>query len=427
MQSMQKITNINLSYFCYFFNCFETDAVGKLCYNTNITEPKPSMRQARRGGSFYMKKWIDADFGAHLSLLKTLAAIPAPSHHEEQRAAFIKNWLEEAGAEKVYIDAAQNVILPFLRDDSDAITVYMAHTDVVFPDLTPLPVTQDGNILRAPGVGDDTANVAAILTCARYILEQGLRPRESVLLVLNSCEEGLGNLKGVRQIVSDFSPHIRELISFDCTLDEGLICRAVGSERWRISAATAGGHSYGDFGRPNAVHRMAQLVSRLYQQQLPAWPDQHTTYNVGVISGGTSVNTIAQDAQILYEYRSDDARALDFMRKQFFRIMEEVKDQDVSWSRELLGERPCGGAVDTAAWEKLLQRCAAAIENVTGVRPGRRSGSTDANIPLSQGIPAVTFGLYRGGGAHTREEWLDIDSLKPGLELCFELVTSHFV
>ena len=373
-----------------------------------------------------MQRWIDENFDAHLALLKTLAAIPAPSHHEEKRAGFIHSWLVRSGADDAYVDDAMNVILPFGCQGRDDITVYLAHTDVVFPDLTALPVRQEGNSLFAPGVGDDTANVAAILTCAKYILQHGLKPREPVLLVLNSCEEGLGNLKGVRQIVHDFAGRIKEMISFDCTLGEGLVCRAVGSERWRIRASTIGGHSFGDFGNPNAIHLTAGLINRLYSQNMPDWEDQKTTYNVGTITGGTSVNTIAQDAEILYEYRSDDKKALDHMRRQFYGIMEEVKGPNVQWELELLGERPCGGDVDEAAQERLLQRCEEAIKAVTGEPVRRRSGSTDANIPLSQGIPAATFGLYQGGGAHTREEWLDIASLKPGLLLGLSLITSHF-
>lgn len=373
-----------------------------------------------------MQQWVDENFDAHLALLKTLAAIPAPSHHEEKRAGFIHNWLVATGANDAYIDEAKNVILPFDCDGRDGITVYLAHTDVVFPDLTPLPVRQEGRMLYAPGVGDDTANAAAILTCAKYILQQGLRPREPVLLVLDSGEEGLGNLKGVRQIVHDFAGRIKEMISFDCTMGEGMVCRAVGSERWRIKASTVGGHSFGDFGSPNAIHLMAGLINRLYSQKMPYWGDQKTTYNVGTVAGGTSVNTIAQDAEILYEYRSDDKKALDYMRRQFSVIMEEVKGPDARWELELLGERPCGGGVDAAAEERLLQRCEKAIEAITGEPVLRRSGSTDANIPFSLGIPAVTFGLYQGGGAHTREEWLDIDSLKPGLLLGLDLITSHF-
>ncbi|MBO4406548.1 MAG: M20/M25/M40 family metallo-hydrolase [Clostridia bacterium] len=373
-----------------------------------------------------MKEWIDGYFDTHVELLKTLAAIPAPSHHEDRRVAFIKNWLEEAGAEGVYVDSAKNVILPFGLELPGKITVYMAHTDVVFPDLTPLPVRAEGGNIYAPGVGDDTANVVGVLTSVKYILEHGLKPREPVLLVLNSCEEGLGNLDGSRQIMKDFAGRVGELISFDGGYKGGMTVRAVGSERWRIRCRTVGGHSYGSFGNPNAIHRLAGLIMRFYEQPLPDWEDQKTTYNVGTISGGTSVNTIAQDAEMLYEYRSDDRKALQFMHDQFFRILEEAKGPDASFDAELLGERPCSGEIDEEAFERLLARCEKEIAKVAGEPVKRHSGSTDANIPLATGTPAVTFGLCVGEKAHTREEWVNVESLREGLPIAINLITSHF-
>ena len=373
-----------------------------------------------------MKEWIDKYFDTHVKLLETLAAIPSPSHHEERRAAFLQQWLKEAGAEGVYVDAAKNVILPFGIRDRDDITVYMAHIDVVFPDTSPLPVRiEDGN-MYAPGVGDDTANVTALLTCVKYILDHGLKPKEPVLLVFNSCEEGLGNLDGCRQIMKDFEGRIKELVSFDGSIKGGMIVRSVGSERWKVRCRTIGGHSYSAFGNPNAIHHLAKLITRLYEQSMPDWEDQKTTYNVGLISGGTSVNTIAQDAEMLYEYRSDDRKALAFMQEQFFRILREAEGPDASFETELLGERPCNGDVDPEAWEKLLSRCEKEITKITGEAVRRHSASTDANIPLSMGIPATTFGMYVGGKAHTREEWLNIESLRTGLPLVLNLVTSHF-
>lgn len=373
-----------------------------------------------------MKTWINNYFETHLDLLKTLATIPAPSHQEDARAAFIQNWLVQAGARGAYIDEAKNVLLPMGCEGRQDITVYMAHTDVVFPDLTPLPLREEGGRLYAPGVGDDTANVAAILTIIRYILENGLTPKEPVLFVLNSCEEGLGNLKGVRQIMTDFAGRIKEVISFDGTLPGKITARAVGSERWRVRCSTIGGHSFGAFGNPNAIHRLALLINRLYQQDLPNWPDQKTTYNVGTVAGGTTVNSIAQQAEMLYEYRSDDEKALAKMRGQFFALLEEINGEEARFEKELLGERPCGSAVDPAAAQALWDRCTRVIREVTGREAFPASGSTDANIPLSLGIPALTFGLYTGAQSHTREEWLEIESLGPGLELGLSLVLEHF-
>ena len=369
--------------------------------------------------------WCEEHVAEQIELLKVLAAIPAPSHHEEKRAEFIQAWLHRCGAEDAYIDEAKNVVLPMGCDGRDDIHVYMAHTDVVFPDMTPLPVREENGRLYAPGVGDDTANVSALMMCVKYLLSTGMVPEEPVLLVFNSCEEGLGNLKGVRQIMSGYQGRIAELVSFDGQYT-ALVTRAVGSERWLVEVSTIGGHSYGAFGNPNAIAQLARLVGKLYEQEVPVVAHRKTTYNVGTIAGGTSVNTIAQDAQMTYEYRSDDLESLQTMRSQFRKLVEEADCEEAQFKLTLLGERPCGSYVPADRHQKLLDRCAQAIEEVTGTTPSYRSSSTDANIPLSLGIPATTFGLYLGAKAHTREEYIEIGSLLPGLKIGLKLVSSHF-
>lgn len=372
-----------------------------------------------------MKNWIKDHFEEHLQLLKTLSAIPAPSHREDERVAFLLGWLKEHGFERAYSDEAKNVIVPFFGEEDGAISFYSAHTDVVFPDETPLLVREEGGRLCAPGVGDDTANAAAMLTMLLYIKERRPVQTSPFAFVFNSCEEGLGNLKGIRQIMKDFGGRVKQLVSFDCSFEEGMVVRAVGSERWRVTASTRGGHSYMDFGSPNAIERMAALVGRLYAQPVPAAENSRATYNVGTISGGTSINTIAQSCEMLYEYRSDDRACLEALRESFKKLLGEAGSDEARFEAELIGERPCGGNVDEKALEALFGRCEAAIVRVTGEKPKRFSASTDANIPLSLGIPAVTFGLFSGEGAHTREEWLDISSLAAGLEIGLTLLLAE--
>ena len=369
--------------------------------------------------------WCQEHHAEHIALLKALAVIPAPSHQEQQRAAFIQNWLRQAGAEHVTVDSACNVLLPLGDCSGGDISVFMAHTDVVFPDTTPLPLHEENGRLFAPGVGDDTANVVALMLCAKYLLTHALRPARPVLLVFNSCEEGLGNLKGVRQLMSDYAGRIREVVSFDLTWST-LVSRAVGSERWLVKAVTQGGHSYLDFGRPNAIAHLANLISRLYRQPLPHQPGQTTTYNVGTITGGTSVNTIAQEAEMTYEYRSDHRDSLALMREQFSAILAQAQTPQVRFEATLLGERPCAGAVDPRRQRELLQRCAQAVEAVTGSAPKLVSLSTDANLPLSLGVPATTLGLCQGALAHTRQEYVELSSLTPGLAIGLKLILPLF-
>lgn len=357
-------------------------------------------------------------------LLLELAQIPAPSNHEEKRAAFCRQWLEEQGAQGVYIDDALNVIYPIGCTDSNPLTVYMAHSDVVFPDTEPLPLKMENSKILCPGVGDDTANVAALLMTAKYIAQNGLQTGgEGVLLVINSGEEGLGNLKGSRRIVQDFGSRIREFISLDGGIGSCVV-KAVGSKRYRVAVRTEGGHSYGAFGNRNAIAYLASLIDTLYTMKVP--PKGKTTYNVGTISGGTSVNTIAQYAEMLYEFRSDERESLEIMEKHFDAAIDFYRAKGIEVEVELLGERPCSGEVDKAREEKLMQRAAQASKRHADVEMTFHAGSTDCNIPLSMGIPAICTGCYVGGGAHTREEWVQIDSLLPGLKIAFELVLHHF-
>ena len=361
-----------------------------------------------------MFEFAEAHAAEQLALLKTLAAIPAPSHREERRVEFICNWLLQQGTNDVRVDDALNVILRFPHEDDGPYTVFTAHTDVVFPDTTPLPVREENGILYAPGVGDDTANLVTLMLIAKYLIENDYKPMVPTLFVFNSCEEGLGNLKGIRQICKDW--RVREHITFDGCFDS-VVCRAVGSERWKVRVKTVGGHSYASFGNPNAIAALSEMITRLYRQPVPVAADRKTTYNVGGISGGTSVNTIAQNAEMLYEYRSDDLACMEQMRRQFFDVFNDMNCGDTVFEKELIGERPCSAVSDTAALEKLLDRCSRANFAVTGVETVRRPSSTDANIPLSMGIPATSIGLYRGAQAHTREEWLEISSLVPGLKV----------
>lgn len=368
--------------------------------------------------------YIDEHREEALQLLIELAQIPAPSNHEQKRAAFCKAWMEKQGAKGVYIDEALNVIYPVGCTDDKPLVVYMAHSDVVFPDMDRLPLRVEEGRIYCPGVGDDTANVAALLTVAKYIAQHEVKPRnEGVLIVINSGEEGLGNLKGSRRIVADFGSRIREFITLDGG-GTGGVNRAVGSKRYRISVDTEGGHSYGAFGNRNAIAYLASMIDVLYTMKVP--PKGKTTYNVGTISGGTSVNTIAQHAQMLYEFRSDERESLAVMEQHLNATVDLYRAKGVEVSVELVGDRPCSGEVDEVRERALMGRAGAVCEKHFEGTMSWHAGSTDCNVPLAAGIPAVCVGCYMGRGAHTREEYVEIDSLLPGLRVAFELLLHHF-
>ena len=359
-------------------------------------------------------------------LIRDLCAIPAPSHHEEKRAEFCKNWFENMGAKGVYIDEALNVVCPHHVTEDGPVTVFMAHTDTVFPDLEPMPFVETEDTFHCPGVCDDTANLAVMMLCARYFIQKDIPGKTGILFVANSCEEGLGNLKGCRAIANRYGKRMESLVTFDGHSLNAVVHHAVGSHRYRVTVKTEGGHSFVDFGKPNAIAVLSDMISRLYQIEVPTQPGSKTTYNVGTISGGTSVNTICQEAAMLYEYRSDNHLCLGKMQEMFRQILEACRKEGITIEAELLGERPCSANVDPHALEALKQKAADSVLRITGQEAKFVSGSTDCNIPLSLGIPSVCLGVCEAAGLHTREEVLYLKSLPQGSKLCMDFLCHFF-
>jgi acetylornithine deacetylase/succinyl-diaminopimelate desuccinylase-like protein len=246
-----------------------------------------------------------------------------------------------------------------------------------------------------------------------------------VLFVADSCEEGLGNLKGCKAIMHAYGSRVKAFLSLDGDVTH-VCAQAVGSARYRITARTKGGHSFADFGNRNAIAVLAGIACALYRQRLPEYLGSTTTYNVGTMQGGTSVNTIAQEAEMLYEYRSNDRAALEIMRKHFEAAIDFYRAKGIEVTVTMVGNRPCSGEVDEEKHQALKERAMAAIKNNYDLDARLASGSTDCNIPLSMGIPSVCVGCVRGGKAHTREEYVELDSLEPGYRTAFELILHHF-
>ena len=369
-----------------------------------------------------IKTFAKEHFEEYKALICQLTAIPAPSHHEERRAAFICEYLHQLGYGQAFIDDAKNVICEVKGSDLEApVHIFMAHTDTVFPDETEIPVVVEDGCIKAPGVGDDTTNVCAILMTLKYLSEKKIVPKQTMVFALNSCEEGLGNLKGCRALVKQYTGRIGQLVSYDCGYNAGTVW-AVGSRRYEIRIRTTGGHSYADFGATNAIAVAADMIHDFYEIDTNTMPGK-TTYNVGLIEGGTSVNTIAQDVKILYEYRSDRMMGLELMEREMSAIIDKYTDrEDARVDIEMIGDRPSMGQVDKKKMAELQKRAEGIIFRNTGVMPMFGSGSADCNIPLSMGIPAICFGVYLGGGQHTREEYVRIDSLETGLCAAMEMI-----
>ena len=215
-----------------------------------------------------VKEYIASSLEENYALIEKLSLIPSPSHFEDEKAEFCKRWLEDIGAKGVYIDEAKNVVYPINCDGCDDIIVFMAHTDTVFPASTPLFFKRDEENFYAPGVTDDTCCLTAMLFVIRYIIQNNINSKTGILFVANSCEEGLGNLKGSRQIVKDFGSRIREFYTFDSSYSH-VANRCVGSHRYEIECTTIGGHSYSAFGNPNAIAELSRLICDLYSVSVP--------------------------------------------------------------------------------------------------------------------------------------------------------------
>ena len=341
-----------------------------------------------------------------LELLKTIISIPSPTGREQVKGKWILQYLHSLGADGAYRDDSGNILYPCRLKKGQKAALYTAHMDTVFEKLSEIPIHQSKNILSAPSCSDNSASIAGLLFIIKMIFDLKLTPPQGILFAFDVGEEGLGNLKGIRQIMTDWAGRISEVVAVDCTFDT-FVATAVGSRRYEVTIETPGGHSWMGFGNANAIAAAASVIDSLYRLSLPAEPK--TTYNVGTISGGTTVNSIAAKVRFTVDLRSEDGTSLDSLDKAFHALLEKPS-RDVRISLKSIGERPCS-QVD----QNPLVRRITAIRKQQGLTTTCIAGSTDANIPLSQGIPAISFGFCRSRREHTLEESLDLDTFLPGM------------
>ena len=354
---------------------------------------------------------------ALLDLCISVQQVPAPTDDEEQRALWVAEYLRTRNFPEVFQDDLHNVYARIPGRTSKPVLMISAHTDTVFPIETDLTVTVDKARKRAfgPAIGDNSVGVAALLALA-----QALRPLEpppvDIWFVANSGEEGLGDLRGMRAAVDRLQEKIGACIVIEGMGLGRIVHQGLGSRRYKVSVSAPGGHSWSDFGSPSAIHILTQIAAELATMQLPTSP--RTTYNVGRIWGGTSVNTIAQSAALELDLRSENGEGLQSMIDQTQRIVarhqKATKKRDVTIAIETIGDRPTGEIpVDhplvIAATESLAMAGLGAPRTL-------RMSSTDANIPLSRGIPAVCVGITEGGDAHRLGEWIRSAPLPQGMQ-----------
>jgi di/tripeptidase len=261
--------------------------------------------------------------------------------------------------------------------------------------------------------------VAALFGLVWSLRERGTRLPGDLWLVANTGEEGLGDLRGMKLVVDRFGAQARYLIIEGMALGH-IYHRAVAVQRYRISAQTAGGHAWSDYGQPSAVHELAALTTQIVSMHLPLAP--RTTLNVGKIAGGTSINTVAAEASLELDMRSESAQALSELVSRVDALIETANRPGVRVEAESIGRRP-GGSIPAS---HPLVELAVAGSRAQGVDPSLIGGSTDANVPLSRGIPAVVMGVTTGGGAHTLGEFLDVEPVARGMDALTDFVERVF-
>jgi tripeptide aminopeptidase len=350
-----------------------------------------------------------------------ITEIPAPPFQEAARASVVKTLLSAAGLD-VQIDKTGNVIGELPGASEREIVMLTAHLDTVFPPGTDVRVRREPNRMSAPGISDNGTGLAALISIARAIRESQIKPRRTILFVADVGEEGEGNLRGMRALVDAYRTKLKAAVVLDGSGTEHVTTKALASRRLEVLITGPGGHSWSDFGMPNPINALVRGSIRFINTKVPASP--RTTFNLGQIEGGTSVNSIPYDAKLKVDIRSeseDELAKLETALRESISAgtrdeMDSSRDRSkgkLEWKIEVLGTRPGG---ELAANSPLLAALRAADEFVGNQSRIERS-STDANIPLANGIDAISIGAGgTGGGAHSLQEWYDPQGREMGLK-----------
>jgi tripeptide aminopeptidase len=355
-------------------------------------------------------------------LCMAVQQVPAPTGAEGERAGFIAARFREMGFAEVEVDDTPNVYAHVAGAGLGPAVLVSAHLDTVFPEGTDLTNRREGNRIYGPGIGDCSMGLAGLLVLGERLSKAEKAPDCDVWFVANAGEEGLGDLRGMRVAVARLHNRLKACIVLEGTSSgPGTIThRGLGVRRYKIEARAKGGHSWGSFGEPSAIHELVRVASLITRWEVPTSP--RATFNIGVIEGGTSVNTIAAHASLLLDLRSEDREELTRLIRRTEELVEAANSiGDAQFSATVVGDRPTG----EIPIEHPLVAEAARILTELGMPSEEiryRIGSTDANIPLSHGIPAVTIYLTEGHDAHRETEWLSLEMLPTGMTLAWRLM-----
>lgn len=362
--------------------------------------------------------FIESDYDRFVQELIALNEIPAPPFKELARAKAYAEMLRKAGLSDVSIDEEGNA-MGVRRGAGPAggpVVAVLAHLDTVFPEGTDVKVKRQGTRLAAPGIGDNTRGIALMLAVVRAISAARIQTASDVLFVGNVGEEGEGDLRGVKYLLrkGQYKDRIKQFIAIDGQDPSAITRGGVGSLRYRVSFKGPGGHSYGAFGLVNPAFAMGGAIAKFSKLQVSSEPK--TTFNVGAVAGGTSVNSIPAGVHMDVDLRSESCAELKKINDAFLGMVKQAVDEEnaarstregkIEADPKLIGDRPCG---ETALSSSIVQT-ATAVVKAYGLTPRYGISSTDSNVPMNMGIPAITIGRGGPGGrAHSPDEWTDVE------------------
>lgn len=356
--------------------------------------------------------YLVAQVGVTEEAAVRIQQIPAPTFAEQARGRYVLERFRALGLADVRMDEQANVTGRLRGREPGPGVLVSAHLDTVFPAETDLTARRDGERLWGPGIGDNSMGVAGLLALADALCQT--TPRRDLWFAANIGEEGLGNLQGMWTVVRALQPHLGAVVVLEGGAYGVVIHEGIGVQRRRLTVEAAGGHAWSDFGAPSAIHELCRLGAALAELNVPEEP--RTSFNLGTIAGGTSVNTIAAHATALLDLRSAAPHSLERLAQEVDQLVSRAQREGVTVRSEAIGARPAGSVPAT---HPLVQAALASLRRVGHPDPQLRNASTDANVPLTLGIPTVCLGITVGHNAHRLDEYIELPPLKAGLQHCY--------
>jgi acetylornithine deacetylase/succinyl-diaminopimelate desuccinylase-like protein len=355
--------------------------------------------------------WVDSHTDQVLEEAVRICQIAAPTMDEGDRAAYVRDRFAALGLTDVRIDAAGNARGRRPGTGTGPSVAVITHLDTVFPRGTDLTVKRQDGRLAAPGLGDNSISIAGVLGIVQALNAAGAETGADLYFAATTGEEGLGDLKGMRAFMPEVRDRVAAVLIVDGFTLGRLVHEAVGSRRYKVTYTARGGHSWAHFPSPSAIHILGRAIADISRLEVPKEPK--TTFNVGVIKGGTTVNTIAAEADMLVDMRSLDRQCLMDLERRVLAIVEQqAKEGDGQATLELVGDRPAGVISPD---HPLVQTCSA-IYRAFGIPTYSKPASTEANIPLSMGIPSVCLSVTQGENEHRLDEYIETGPLPTGIK-----------